>query len=71
MCCPIIVSWNCRGIGSKLAVRHLLDLVKSVTPNILILIETRVSSSFIYSFVGRTAFTHFVAVEANDFAGGI
>lgn len=71
MCCPSIVSWNCRGVGSRIAVLHLLDLVKSVSHDILILIETRVPSSYVSNFIGRTIFTHYVAAEANGFAGDI
>ncbi|PNT67454.1 hypothetical protein BRADI_3g27555v3 [Brachypodium distachyon] len=40
-----IVSWNCRGLGNRPAVRRLLELQKSENPDMVFLSETRLVKS--------------------------
>lgn len=46
-------------------------LIQYMKPDILILIETRINSSYIHNLLGRTPFNQFVVVEANVFSEGI
>lgn len=59
------------GAGSKNSISHLFELINSVHPDILILMETRVHSSFVLSFISSSVFTHFAATETIGFSGGI
>ena len=40
-----ILAWNCRGIGSALAVRNLADEVRSKDPLLVFLTETKTGES--------------------------
>ena len=40
-----ILAWNCRGIGSALAVRNLANEVRSKDPLLVFLIETKTGES--------------------------
>lgn len=62
---------NIVGAGSACALRHLLLLVRSNNPMILILVETRTSSSFIGNILSRTHFNDSIVSEAAGFADGI
>lgn len=66
------VSWNCRGLGSKLKEEALRDLVRLVRPEVLLIQETkleeeellRVSNTFWKKGPGR-------AVSARGASGGL
>lgn len=68
---PRIIAWNCRGAGSRIALRHLILLVRTQNPDILILEETRVSSRYIDQITAQTRFTASIVSEAYGFSGGI
>lgn len=70
MTLPKVIAWNCRGVGSQSALRHLL-LVRSNNPDILILEEPRVHSKFIARITASTRFNAHIVIEANGFSGGI
>lgn len=57
-----IITCNCRGAGSGVALRHLLLLVRSHDPDVLILKETRVSSTFIQRFLTKNETSGFYGV---------
>lgn len=71
MILPRIIYWNYRGAGSKNSVRHFLDLIRTYSSDILILLETRVQSSNVVDILNRSYLSSFLASEANGFAGGI
>lgn len=71
MFCPQIVVWNCRGAGSAIFLRHLFLLVRKYSCSILVLLETRVNSSYINSNLAKSCFTYFIVSEAIGFSGGI
>lgn len=71
MISPKIIVWNCRGVGSRCAIQHLLLLLRSNNPDILILEETRVQSTYITNFISKTNFDAYLVVEARGFSGGI
>lgn len=64
-----IIAWNCRGIGSSNALRHILLLLRSNNPDILILEETRVGSQYVERIIAKTNFTEKIVVEANRYSG--
>lgn len=68
---PNIFLWNCREAGSNCFLRHVLQYIHTFNPNILILVETRVSSSYINCILHKSNYTNFLAVEACGFSGGI
>lgn len=68
---PSIIAWNCTGVGSNIALRHLLLLLQQHNPNILILVETRVHSNFIDRIRRRTNFSNYIVSEAIGFSRGI
>lgn len=47
------VTWNCTSVDSKNALKRLFDLIYSVSPNILILLETRVPSSIVHFIIAH------------------
>lgn len=71
MILPKIITWNCRGVGSPVELRHLLLLVRSHNPDILILEETRVSSKFFDKITVKTHFNASLVAKANRFSGDI
>lgn len=56
--------WNCRGAGSKTFLRYLLLFKRKYILNIIILVETRVSSNFLHDILQRLNFTSFIVSEA-------
>lgn len=68
--CAIIV-WNRRGAESQIAFRHLVQLIRSNDPDILIFLETRFDSSFIWNVEARIKFNKYIVSQAHDFTKGI
>ena len=66
-----ILTWNCRGAGSDVFFRNLLDMLQQYKPAMLILLETRVPSSRGERILTHSYFDRFLPVEARGFAGGI
>lgn len=66
-----MIAWNCRGAGSSAALRHLILLVRSHKPHILILAETKISSNFILNIYTKTHFNDCLVSEVIGFYGGI
>lgn len=65
------MAWNCRGAGSHPFYIHLMEMLRSHNPDVLALLETRVSSRHARRIVDNSHFTDFLAMEACGFAGGI
>ena len=42
-----LLAWNCRGLGSNLAIRILIDEVKATDPMLVFLAETKASVNWI------------------------
>lgn len=63
--------WNCRGAGSACFLRNLLLLVRIHHCSILVLLETRVNSSYINAIISKSSFTNFFVSEAMGFSRGI
>lgn len=65
------VFWNYLGVGSAMAVRHMLEMIKAHKLSILILMETRVSRSHVDNINNQSYFTNSLVFEASSFSGGI
>lgn len=64
MLVPRILSWNCRGAGSKAFLRHVSFLAMNYKPAILILLETRVNSSLIPTLLRKIHMSSYFVSEA-------
>jgi exonuclease III len=58
-----LVSWNCRGLGNRLAVRGLLDLQKSERANVLFLSEIKLDRRRMEKFRWMLGLTNMVVKE--------
>lgn len=66
-----VLCWNCRGAGSKSFLRNLRELLFIHKPDVVALLEPRVSgvgADRICKLIGRE---NWVRAEANGFSGGI
>lgn len=59
MILPKILAWNCRGVDSTYALRHLL-LMRSYNMDILILEETWVPSKLIDKIIAKSQFNTYI-----------
>lgn len=66
-----LLSWNCRGGGNSWTVRDLATLVKSHSPTIVFLCETRQSVSKMKRYRARLGLQGFDGVDSNGNSGGL
>ena len=66
-----IILWNCRGVGNKNFVSHARLVLDVCFPELLILMETKISSSRGGGILKALGFDNWELVEGNGFAGGI
>ncbi|XP_050226786.1 uncharacterized protein LOC126676595 [Mercurialis annua] len=62
--------WNCQGLGTTLTRKHLKWLVKSQTPDVLCLAETKNQSSSILQFVAQLGYDNLFVIEPIGTSGG-
>ena len=67
----IIMSWNCRGLGNRSAVRVLTDLVRSKGPNVLFLMETKLSVTEMIPIRDELGYRSMLAVPSLRRSGGL
>ena len=67
----IIMSWNCRGLGNRSAVRVLADLVRSKGPNVLFLMETKSSVTEMIPIRDELGYRSMLAVPSLRRSGGL
>lgn len=65
-----VISWNCWGIGSQNFFRNIKELINIINPNVLIGMETRVTSSRAKRIASAGNYDGLVASEAKGYAGG-
>lgn len=66
-----MVSWNCQGIGSTLTVRRLREILRSILPDVMFLMETKnQEKSVLYEF-HNTDFTNHFLVPPLGVSGGL
>lgn len=66
-----LATWNCRGAGAPIFIRHLKDMVRTNQIGIIAVLEPRVSGPTAQKIIKRTGFLGSAVVEACGFAGGI
>ncbi|XP_074360471.1 uncharacterized protein LOC141700659 [Apium graveolens] len=65
------ISWNCRGLGNSRAVRALRDVIKSLRPNIVFLMETLSKTERIKHLCSKLGFDNYWAVDCVGRSGGV
>ena len=66
-----ILAWNCRGMGSALAVRTLTDEVRSKDPLLVFLIETKIGESKMKGIRNKLEYTQGITVPSDGRSGGL
>ena len=66
-----IFIWNCRGLGSSLAVRNLTNVVKEKDPLLVFLFETKVGVGRIKGIQNKLNFTQGMVVPSDGRSGGL
>lgn len=66
-----ITAWNCRGLGSRPAVRSLLDLQKREDPDILFLSETRLDKCRMQKFRSMLGMHNMWVEDCKGKSGGL
>ena len=67
----MILSWNCRGLGSSLAVRTLTDKVKARDPLLVFLAETKAGESRLKGVRNKIGYTQGITVPSDGRSGGL
>lgn len=65
------ISWNCRGLGNPRAIRSLKDLVRSFSPRLLFLMETKLSEKRVLRLRNLLGFSGGLAVDRVGLGGGL
>ncbi|KAF8080961.1 hypothetical protein N665_0912s0004 [Sinapis alba] len=66
-----VLSWNCRGMGSKSTISYLREIWHKHKPDFLFLSETKHDFNFVQSFQGHFGFDKLVTVDPNGTSGGL
>ena len=66
-----LVAWNCRGLGSSLAVRTLTDEVRMKNPILVFLSETKASLSKMKGFQNKIDYMEGIVVPSDEKSGGL
>ena len=66
-----ILSWNCRGLGSSLAVRTLTDEVKARDPLLVFLAETKAGESRLKGVRNKIGYTQGITIPSDGRSGGL
>lgn len=62
-----VIAWNCRGMGSTLVVRTLIDEVRPRDPLLVFLAETKASTSRIKGIQAKLNFTQGIVVPSDGY----
>lgn len=71
MNCPSVIAWNCRGANSNAFLRYLVEIIRINKLDILVLLETRVSSNIVEGIFKRSYLNKAIISEACNFSGSI
>lgn len=66
-----ILAWNCRDLGSSLAVRTLIDDVRKKDPFLVFLVETKAGTSRIKRIQTKLDYTQGIVVQSDRRSGGL
>ncbi|CAL1361959.1 unnamed protein product [Linum trigynum] len=68
---PCIFVWNCRGAGSRKFIRVFKEYKRKHNPNIVIIVEPRVSGATAQNVIKEMGYDKQLVVDALGFSGGI
>ncbi|XP_030970964.1 uncharacterized protein LOC115991409 [Quercus lobata] len=66
-----VIAWNCRGLGSSLAIRTLTDEVRMKKPLLVFLSKTKASMSRIKGIQNKLEYTQGISVPSDGQSGGL
>ncbi|XP_023886945.1 uncharacterized protein LOC111999058 [Quercus suber] len=66
-----LLAWNCRGLGSSLAVRTLADEVRTKDPLLVFLSETKAETNWIKGIQSKIEYTQGIILPSDDRSGGL
>ena len=67
-----IASWNCRGLGSKKKMESMKDLIRTASPDILLIQETKMEEGYFLQLAPFFwKFSESLAVSARGASGGL
>ncbi|KAF8114392.1 hypothetical protein N665_0038s0016 [Sinapis alba] len=66
-----VLSWNCRGMGSKWTISYLRQIWYKHNPDFLFLSETKQDYNFVQGFKAHFGYDKLTAVEPNGMSGGL
>ena len=66
-----VIAWNCRGLGSSLAVRTLTVEVRTKKPLLVFLLETKAGTSRIKSIQNKLDYTQGITIPSDGRSGGL
>lgn len=67
----ICASWNCRGAGAPIFVRHFKELTQLHDVSIFGIVEPRIGGRTASNVIKRLGFSNHILVESQGFAGGL
>ncbi|KAL4652321.1 hypothetical protein ACB092_01G224700 [Castanea dentata] len=66
-----VLAWNCRGLGSPLAIRTLTEEVKGKNPVVVFLAETKVNTDRKKGFQHKLGFTQGIIIPSDGKSGDL
>ena len=66
-----VLSWNCRGMGSKWTISYLKEIRHKHKPDFLFLAETKQNSEFVQNFQAHIGYDNLVTVDPVGKSGGL
>ena len=66
-----MIAWNCQGAGNEMFRAHAYELHRRHRPNILIIIEPRISEARAQGVIDTLPYSHSSRVDPVGFSGGI
>ena len=66
-----MLAWNCRGLGSSLAVRTLADEVRAKDPILVFLSETKAGKNRIKGIQNKLEYSQGITVQSDGRSGGL
>ena len=65
------MSWNCQGLGNVLTIRRVKEIHRSISPDVMFLMETKNSDEFIKSKFQCLHYEHQFSIPPNGLSGGL
>ena len=66
-----MIAWNCQGAGNEMFSNHAYELHLRHRPNMLIIIEPRISEDRAQAVIDTLPYTHSQCVDPTGYSGGI